>query len=210
MTSLAAELRELPDSGWMPPRPVLRVVEDIPRTGTARMSPVVGDSASAMVLRGWMVQSLLLEAIAHEAAGDPTGARDALERALELAEHDHVLLPFLVNPVPALLERHARSGSAHANLISEIFGLLVGHQDVSSPQGSESLREPLTESEMRVLRFLPTNLSKREIANEIYVSVNTIKTHVKHLYAKLAVQTRRQAVERARELGLLSHSARIR
>jgi hypothetical protein len=77
MTSLAAELRELPDSGWMPPRPVLRVVEDIPRTGTARMSPVVGDSASAMVLRGWMVQSLLLEAIAHEAAGDPTGARDA-------------------------------------------------------------------------------------------------------------------------------------
>jgi LuxR family maltose regulon positive regulatory protein len=72
------------------------------------------------------------------------------------------------------------------------------------------LREPLTESEMRVLRYLPTNLSKREIGDELYVSVNTIKTHVKHLYAKLDVQTRRQAVERARALGLLVHSSRTR
>jgi ATP/maltotriose-dependent transcriptional regulator MalT len=69
-----------------------------------------------------------------------------------------------------------------------------------------ALREPLTEGELRVLRFLPTNLSKREIADELYVSVNTVKTHVKHLYSKLDVQSRRQAVDRSRELGLLTYS----
>ena len=61
-----------------------------------------------------------------------------------------------------------------------------------------------------MLRLLATELSKREIGNELYVSVNTVKTHVKHLYAKLDVRTRRQAVERARGLGLLTYSSRNR
>ena len=74
----------------------------------------------------------------------------------------------------------------------------------------ETLREPLTDSETRVLRLLATDLSKREIGNELYVSVNTIKTHVKHLYAKLDVRTRRQAVERGRRLELLTYSSRSR
>jgi LuxR family maltose regulon positive regulatory protein len=75
-------------------------------------------------------------------------------------------------------------------------------------QASESLPEPLTESETRVLRLLATDLSKQEIGNELYVSVNTVKTHVKHVYAKLDVRTRRQAVQRARALGLLTYSSR--
>jgi LuxR family maltose regulon positive regulatory protein len=143
-------------------------------------------------------------------AGNAGAAEDALERALDLAQHDRVLLPFLVYPVPALLERHARHRTAHAALISEIFNLLAGHQAVSPGRESESLGDLLTESEARVLRYLATDLSKREIANELYVSVNTIKTHVKHLYAKLDVRTRRQAVERAGELGLLTYSSRDR
>jgi LuxR family maltose regulon positive regulatory protein len=105
--------------------------------------------------------------------------------------------------VSELLKRHARHGTAHAALISEILTLLAG-REAASPRGADSLREPLTESEMRVLRYLPTNLSKREIGDELYVLANTIKTHVKRLYAKLDVQTRRQAVERARALGLLA------
>jgi LuxR family maltose regulon positive regulatory protein len=163
-----------------------------------------------MVLRGWLVQSLLLDAIARDALGDARAAEHSLRRALDVTEHDRVLLPFLVDPVPALLERHAGGCTDHADLISEIFDLLAGKKADSPVRASESLREPPTESEMRVLRLLPTNLSKREIGDELFLSINTIKAHTKHLYAKLDVHTRRQAVDRAREVGLLSHSSRGR
>jgi LuxR family maltose regulon positive regulatory protein len=61
-----------------------------------------------------------------------------------------------------------------------------------------------------VLRYLPTNLSTPEIANELYLSKNTVRTHVRHLYAKLGTHHRAEAVERARALGLLAPSARRR
>jgi DNA-binding CsgD family transcriptional regulator len=62
----------------------------------------------------------------------------------------------------------------------------------------------LTHGETRVLHYLPTNLSAREIAGELYLSVNTIKTHQRHLYQKLGARSRSQAVEQARALGLLA------
>jgi LuxR family maltose regulon positive regulatory protein len=178
-----------------------------PQAGDVEPSGGLGDLGSAPVLRGWLVQSLLLEAITRDGVGDVAAAGDALERALDLAEHDRVLLPFLVHPVPALLERYAGQGTAHTNLIAEIFSLSVGQHSAVPVPASEPLREPLTETEARVLRYLPTELSKPEIANELYVSVDTIKTHVKHLYAKLEVHSRREAVRRARELGLLPRSS---
>jgi LuxR family maltose regulon positive regulatory protein len=125
-----------------------------------------------------------------------------------LADHDRVLLPFLVHPVPALLERFAGLRAVHPNLIAEIFSLLVGQPAAAPVPAFEPLQEPLTETEARVLRYLPTDLSKPEIASELYVPVDTIKTHVKHLYAKLDVHSRREAVRRARELGLLPRSSR--
>jgi LuxR family maltose regulon positive regulatory protein len=173
-------------------------------------SPPLDDARSAAVLRGWFVQSLLLEAIVRDEVGEAAAAENALQRALGLAEHDRVLSPFLVDPIPELLKRHARTATAHADLISEIFDLLAGLQRGSPGETMETLREPLTDSETRVLRLLATDLSKREIGNELYVSVNTIKTHVKHLYAKLDVRTRRQAVERGRRLELLTYSSRSR
>jgi LuxR family transcriptional regulator, maltose regulon positive regulatory protein len=173
-------------------------------------SPTLGDSPSALAVRGWFVQSLLVEAIVRDEAGEVMATGDALERALEFAAHDRVLAPFLVDPVPELLERHAGRHTAHADLISEILELRAGLEGAAARQPSESLPEPLTESETRVLRLLATDLSKREIGNELYLSVNTVKTHVKHLYAKLDVRTRHQAVERARALGLLTHSSRNR
>jgi ATP/maltotriose-dependent transcriptional regulator MalT len=66
----------------------------------------------------------------------------------------------------------------------------------------------LTHGEIRVLRYLPTNLSSKEIAGELYLSVNTIKTHQRHLYQKLGVCSRSQAVDQARALGLLAPSSR--
>jgi LuxR family transcriptional regulator, maltose regulon positive regulatory protein len=67
-----------------------------------------------------------------------------------------------------------------------------------------ALPEPLTDSETRVLRYLPTNLHAPEIAGELTLSVNTIRTHIRHLYQKLAVHSRTEAVAQARALGLLT------
>jgi LuxR family transcriptional regulator, maltose regulon positive regulatory protein len=66
------------------------------------------------------------------------------------------------------------------------------------------LLQPLSNSEMRVLRYLPTHLSLPEIASELYVSLNTVRTHMRHLYAKLGTHRRAETVERARALGLLA------
>jgi DNA-binding CsgD family transcriptional regulator len=68
-------------------------------------------------------------------------------------------------------------------------------------------RELLTHSESRVLRYLPTHLRATEIAGELHLSVNTVKTHLRHLYQKLGANSRREAVERARALGLLAPSS---
>ena len=163
-----------------------------------------------MALRGWLIQSLLLEAIARDAFSDGAAAEQSLEHALDLARPDHLLLPFLVHPVPLLLERYAGRLMAHADLIAEIFNLPAGDDPVSPLAGVPTLPEALTESELRVLRYLPTDLSSREIADQLYLSIHTIKTHVKHIYAKLDAHTRREAVKRARELGLLSCSWRNR
>jgi LuxR family maltose regulon positive regulatory protein len=72
--------------------------------------------------------------------------------------------------------------------------------------GPPPLLEPLTDSEVRVLRYLPTNLTGPEIARELYVSMNTVRTHMRHFYAKLGTHRRAEAVERARALGLLAPS----
>ena len=66
--------------------------------------------------------------------------------------------------------------------------------------------EPLSGSEIRVLRYLPTNLSAPQIASELHVSHNTVRTHMRHLYAKLGTHRRFEAVERGRALGLLAPS----
>ena len=154
----------------------------------------------------WLAQAFLLEAIARDALGDPAAAGRAIERALDLAEPDGALLLFLLHPAPGLLERHARHRTAHPSLIAEILDLLAG-KTPAPPAGLQAPLEPLSISEIRVLRYLPTNLSQPEIANELHVSRNTIRTHMSHLYAKLGTHSRTEAVERARELGLLAPHA---
>ncbi|MFC1407344.1 MULTISPECIES: response regulator transcription factor [Streptacidiphilus] len=70
--------------------------------------------------------------------------------------------------------------------------------------------EPLSDAELRVLRYLPSHLKTGEIASELFVSPNTVKVHLRHIYGKLDVNSRREAVERARTLRLLAPSARAR
>jgi DNA-binding CsgD family transcriptional regulator len=146
-----------------------------------------------------------MPAAGHPLRTYPTYETQTLLTWMDLAEHDGVLSVFLLQPVPGLLERQARQRTAHAALIAEILGLLAG-QAPKPAAGSRPLLEPLSDSETRVLRYLPTNLTGPEIASELYVSHNTVRTHLRHLYAKLGTHTRAEAVARARALGLLAPS----
>jgi LuxR family maltose regulon positive regulatory protein len=94
-------------------------------------------------------------------------------------------------------------------LIADILRLLAGTSGSASRPGEpRSLREPLSQAEIRVLRYLPTSLSVPEIAGELYLSANTVRTHLRHGYDKLGAHRRHQAVDRARILGLLAPSPR--
>ncbi len=184
----------------------LRLARDDPEAAVDVLAPLLDDS-TPVGASVWEIEALLLEAIARDALGDPGAASRALERALDVAEPDGLLLPFLLYPTAELLERQARLRTTHASLIAEILNLLSGHTPAARAKDAAPLREPLSESELRVLRYLPTNLPAPEIAAELFVSLNTIRTHLRNAYAKLGVHSRADAVKRARELGLLSPSS---
>jgi LuxR family transcriptional regulator, maltose regulon positive regulatory protein len=184
----------------------LRIAQDDPNAALTELAPVLGGPVPAIV-GSQVVTAYALEAAAQDELGDRAAAETALEHALDLAEPDRVLLPFLLSPVLALLERHAPHRTAHASLIAEIRSLLAGTRLVPRPSAPGPLAEPLSGSEVRVLRYLPTNLTTPEIARELSVSPNTVRTHIKSLYAKLGTHSRTAAVEHARALGLLAPSA---
>jgi ATP/maltotriose-dependent transcriptional regulator MalT len=194
----------------------LRVAQGDPEAAAAALAPVLDGSAPVTNL-GWMTQAFVLEAIAREALGNQAAARHALEHALDLAEPDGAVFAFVLHPAPELRQRHARHGTAHAALISEILNLLAGSAWYGEAENfpvpgarwgvaPKGLTERLTDSETRVLRYLPTNLAAPEIARELSVSVNTVRTHMRHLYEKLGAHSRTEAVERARVLRLLAPS----
>ncbi len=148
----------------------------------------------------WLIAAFLLEASARDALGEREAAGRALERGLDLAEPDGLLFPFLLHPVPELLERHARERTAHPTLIRKIISVLGGRTPAAPAAGPpEHLPEPLSQAGL-----LQTSLSAPEIARELYVSVNTIRTHMRHLYDKLGAHRRLEALDRARALGLLA------
>jgi DNA-binding CsgD family transcriptional regulator len=97
-----------------------------------------------------------------------------------------MLLAFLLYPAPGLVKRHARQRTAHASLLAEIRSLQAGKTPPALAARPQPPLELLSDSEIRVLRYLPTNPSITEIANHLYVSSNTVKTHIRHLYESSA------------------------
>jgi LuxR family transcriptional regulator, maltose regulon positive regulatory protein len=184
----------------------LRLARDDPDGAAAALAPILDGSTRTETPR-LEIQAFLLEAILRDALRDAGAASRALGRALDLAEPDGLLLPFLLFPAPALLEEHSRLRTNHASLISDILNLLSGRAPTARPEDAEPLQGALSESELRVLRYLPTNLRGPEIAAELFVSLNTIRAHLRNIYAKLGVHSRADAVKRARELGLLAPSS---
>ena len=103
-----------------------------------------------------------------------------------------------------LLEALPRHETAHAALLADILDVVHGSSPAAEDGAHRRRREELSPTELRVLRYLPTNLSRPEIASELSVSVNTVNTHVRNIYAKLQARDRSSAVQRARELRLLA------
>ena len=188
----------------------LALAQDDPQAALAVLAPVQQGRPDPEDYWGfWRARADVLEALARDVLGDPDAADAALERALDLSERSGDLTPFLLYPAAGLLERRVRHRTAHAALVAEIRGVLAGtrtepQHGAPPPSRPEPLLEPLSGSEVRVLRYLPTNLSGPEIARELSVSPNTVKTHIRHMYAKFGTNHRAEAVDLARALGLLA------
>ena len=155
-------------------------------------------------LRAAATESCVLEAVAHWELHDRASAAVALERALEIAGPNTHRRPFVDGGpvVRELLVRQIRNGTAHRSLVAELIAAFDRRAPKVALTRVEVL-EPLSPREEAVLRYLPTMMSNMEIAGELFVSGNTVKTHLKSIYRKLGVARRRDAVERARALELL-------
>jgi LuxR family transcriptional regulator, maltose regulon positive regulatory protein len=186
--------------------------------GLARLELAGGDPGAAIravatfladarkpVLPFARTEAWTIDAIARDAVHDEDGAMRALERALDLAEprgYSGILARY-GPPLRSLLRRRVERGTGHRALAAHLLSTLDA-SSAAERAAPIALLEPLSDRELAVLRFLPTMMSNAEIASEMFVSVNTVKTHLKHVYRKLDVTGRRDCVRRARELRLLS------
>lgn len=152
------------------------------RGGLAEAEQLLEQALSILEIDSFQAQytqALLELAGVRNARGDPEGAEEALKRARDLISQfvDPGMLPPLLDSTERALHRAARGRAL--------------------PTGA------LTDRELAVLRLLPTRLTQQEIAQELYVSVNTVRTHIQGIYRKLGVASRQEAITHARELGLL-------
>ncbi|RKR87520.1 LuxR family maltose regulon positive regulatory protein [Micromonospora pisi] len=191
----------------------------------ARTLPAWSGPAGESWLLPLRLEAGLLDALTARAAGDHRRAARTLEEVLALAEPDGFRRVFTRSEPPArdLLAAHLDSGTAYWPLLRELIavGEEYAGRDGTGPRhpggrdgdrrerggrltaSVPGLGEPLTDRELTVLRYLQSILSNVEIASELSVSVNTVKTHVRNIYRKLDATRRREAVRRARELHLI-------
>jgi LuxR family maltose regulon positive regulatory protein len=151
---------------------------------------------------GSVLDVLVGQSLAFHATGDVTSALAALDRAVELAKPEGYVRLFLdEGPSMASLLKRAAAGRAASDAMTTLANAFAAPRRVPPHQ---ELVEPLSERELEVLRLLESDLDGPGIASELIVSLNTVRTHTKNIYAKLGVNSRRAAVRRAAELGLLS------
>ncbi len=154
---------------------------------------------------GRVIEVLVLRALAYQTQGAVPAALACLERAVTLAEPEGYVRIFADEgpPMASLLRALAKQGTA-GNYVRRLLAA-VGETGHDSPV-KQALIEPLSERELDVLRLLGSELDGPAIARELMVSLNTMRTHTKSIYTKLAVTNRRAAVRRAAELDLLSRT----
>jgi len=150
---------------------------------------------------GSVIEILVLQALAHQTRGDVAEALESLHRAVALAEPEGYVRVFVDEgpPMATLLRAIAKDGTART-YVRRLLAALTGTED-RTPR-DQGLIEPLSGRELEVLRLLGSDLTGPEIARRLVVSLNTVRTHTRNVYAKLGVTNRRAAVRRAQELDL--------
>ena len=152
------------------------------------------------------VHAWLTDARLSHASGDRARGRRSLASALRLAEPEQLRLPFAMHRgwLWPVLRRDPELARAHRGLLAPALGQEQLPAPVNVPDQAPVLMvEPLTEREREVLRHVSGLLSTAEVASEMYLSVNTVKTHLRSIFRKLAATRRSEAVSRARQLGLI-------
>ncbi|MBV9048588.1 MAG: hypothetical protein JOY58_09990, partial [Solirubrobacterales bacterium] len=200
LADLPAEERETPSMRVT--AAVIHIASGAFERAIDALAPVIEGAAPTGRRSLLMTEAQALDAAAWEALGDRRAAESSMERALEFAEPEGLVLPFVLAPVEELLENLPPHRTAHATLRRTIIDVLAGS---SAPRRDDPapLLEALSEAELRVVRYMSSNLTAPEIAAELFVSTNTIRTHLRHIYAKLGAHGRADAVARARQLALL-------
>ena len=188
---------------------VICLAEGNPAAALAAVTDVLDGTAPVL---GYVtiMEAYLLAGLAHRELGDQRAANQSAERALALAETDRLVLPFAMTGSAELLEALPRHQTAHAALLADILDILHGASLAAKDRSASPPAAELSPGELRVLRYLPSNLSRPEIAGELSVSPNTVSAHIRSIYAKLSVRDRTSAVQRARELRLLAAAGRTR
>ncbi|MFN2156303.1 MAG: LuxR C-terminal-related transcriptional regulator [Anaerolineae bacterium] len=152
---------------------------------------------------GSVIRLRALQAVALQIQGKEHRSLAALEQVLALGEPEGYVRTFLDEGEPmARLLRQALSRGIAPNYVARLLAAFGEEAELASP-GMEALVEPLTEREVEVLRLLVAGLSNAEIAEELVIAVSTVKSHVNHIYGKLGVENRTQAVIKVQELDLL-------
>lgn len=171
----------------------LRQARDCVRSVPTAASPQAG--------RLVLVEALICEARIALLDHDPGRAVDILVRALEISRGE-IVLPFLegADTFADLLARHPAVAAQWPVPRPRVSPEAPAQPEPAIPR---YLPEALTQRELTILRFLGTSMPAAEIAGELFLSVNTVKTHIASIYRKLTVSRRREAVQRARELELI-------
>jgi LuxR family maltose regulon positive regulatory protein len=159
--------------------------------------------------QGRLIEVLALQALALQAQNQQQAALACLQRALTLAQPQGYVRLFVDQdqPMQTLLSQFVRSDAA--GLVEYVQRLLNAFRSTPLAESQverrapQPLAEPLSERELELLRLIAAGLTNRAIADELTVSVNTVKTHARNIYGKLGVRNRTEATTRARDLGLL-------
>jgi LuxR family maltose regulon positive regulatory protein len=151
-----------------------------------------------------LIELLVLLSLVFEAQGLHDQAIGSMEEALKLAEPEGYMRTFIDegDPMKKLLQMVASRDIAK-NYVNKLLSAFIPHKESIAPGVAQLIFDPLSEREMEVLSMLRTELTGPEIARELMVSLNTLRTHTKNIYSKLSVNSRRSAVSRAEELKLL-------
>jgi LuxR family maltose regulon positive regulatory protein len=168
--------------------------------GAADLSDHLARAAEASQYTAVLIEAALLQALAHHLGNDAGRALECLERALTLAAPEGFVRPFVAagEPMGKLLQQAAARG-----IEPEYVSLLLAALAHPLTPAEQPLIEPLSERELEVLRLIAGGLSNPRIADQLCISINTVRFHTKNLYSKLGVNSRTQAIAQARELNLL-------